>query len=467
MKKKFGLSMLILTVSLLFAGSVLAQVPESARGEDEGPWPVYAITYGKGIILTSPDSEHWTIQSSGTDVPLAAMAYGKEAFVAVGARGTIVTGSRDGSTWTRRQSGVNSDLWAIKFARGIFVAVGSAGTVITSPDGTTWTKRANLTPYALRNINYGKDNFVAIGEMGAIFNSKDGIYWARRPLQYTDHLFGLAYAQETFVAVGGNGRIMTSSDDGIMWTERYSGTSEYLSAVKYGNKKFVAVGAFGTIVTSPDARNWNTVDSGSQSWLSAVTYGSEKFIAVGADGTVLMSPDGTNWSFSRYGQILEPAKVEEKLVVMRYAPRVQEKAVLLAAEPEIEKKVAADAAEPKIMILAFEDVHFDFDTATLKPEAQAILKRNVQGLKDNTKAKVRIAGYTSASGTEAYNQELSERRAYAVRECLVNGGIISRNRLSTVGYGGTNPAAYEAAPKELYSTVAKANMRLLFEIIIE
>jgi len=41
-----------------------------------------------------------------------------------------------------------------------------------------------------------------------------------------------------------------------------------------------------------------------------VTYGSEKFLAVGADGTVLMSPDGTNWSFSRYGQIPEPAKVE-------------------------------------------------------------------------------------------------------------------------------------------------------------
>jgi hypothetical protein len=36
-----------------------------------------------------------------------------------------------------------------------------------------------------------------------------------------------------------------------------------------------------------------------------------------------------------------------------------------------------------------------------------------------------------------------------------------------IGYGETNPAMYEAAPKELYSKAAKANMRVLFEIIVQ
>ena len=76
-------------------------------------------------------------------------------------------------------------------------------------------------------------------------------------------------------------------------------------------------------------------------------------------------------------------------------------------EPRVEEKVSM-ITEPKIIILAFEDIHFDFDKSTLTPEAQTILKRNVQMLKDNPKAKVRIAGYTSASGTEVYNQKLSE-----------------------------------------------------------
>ena len=149
------------------------------------------------------------------------------------------------------------------------------------------------------------------------------------------------------------------------------------------------------------------------------------------------------------------------------AREVEEKVVILASEPKVEEKVMVAAAEPKIIILAFEDVHFDFDKSTLKPEAQTILKRNIQLLKDNPKAQVRIAGYTSASGTEAYNQKLSERRANAVQEYLVNEGIITRDRLSTIGYGETHPAMYEAAPKELYSKAAKANMRVLFEIIVQ
>ena len=40
-------------------------------------------------------------------------------------------------------------------------------------------------------------------------------------------------------------------------------------------------------------------------------------------------------------------------------------------------------------------------------------------------------------------------------------------RLSAIGYGETNPAMYEAAPKEIYSKAAKANMRVLFEVIVK
>jgi len=143
------------------------------------------------------------------------------------------------------------------------------------------------------------------------------------------------------------------------------------------------------------------------------------------------------------------------------------KAVVVASEPIVEQKVMAAAAESKVIILAFEDVHFDFDKSTLKPEAKEILKRNIQMLKDNPKAKVRVAGYTSASGTEDYNMSLSERRAYAVQEYLIDEGIITPERLSIIGYGETDPAMYEAAPKEIYSKAAKANMRVLFEIVVQ
>ena len=159
----------------------------------------------------------------------------------------------------------------------------------------------------------------------------------------------------------------------------------------------------------------------------------------------------------------------EKAAVPPPTPVVQEKVVVLVSEPKAEEKVVVLAAEPKekVVVLAFEDIHFDFDKSTLKPEAQTILKRNIQILKDNPKTQVRIAGYTSASGTDEYNQKLSERRANAVKGYLIDEGIISSDRLTMIGYGEKYPARYEAAPKDLYSDAAKANMRVLFEIIVQ
>jgi outer membrane protein OmpA-like peptidoglycan-associated protein len=159
---------------------------------------------------------------------------------------------------------------------------------------------------------------------------------------------------------------------------------------------------------------------------------------------------------SRYKQLI--AQPKEKIVIVATEPMVEEKVVAVVSETKAVKRV---------VILAFEDIHFDFDKSTLKPEAQAILKRDIQKLRDNPNAKVRIAGYTSASGTEAYNQALSERRAKAVQEYLINEGVITPDRLSTIGYGEADPAMYEASPKDLYSKAAKANMRVLFEIVVQ
>jgi len=166
-----------------------------------------------------------------------------------------------------------------------------------------------------------------------------------------------------------------------------------------------------------------------------------------------------------------PAPPPEQVVQQKAAatPMAEEQAVILVSEPKAEEQVVAIASEPteKVVVLAFEDIHFDFDKSTLKPEAQTILKRNIEVLKGNPRVQVRIAGYASASGTDAYNQKLSERRANAVKGYLIKEGLISSDRLSMIGYGERNPAMHEAAPKNLYSDAAKANMRVLFEIVMQ
>ena len=118
------------------------------------------------------------------------------------------------------------------------------------------------------------------------------------------------------------------------------------------------------------------------------------------------------------------------------------------------------------VVLEFEDVHFAFDKSQLSNEAKSILRDSVATLKANPKAKVRIAGYTSASGTTEYNQALSERRAQAIKTFLISEGI-QTSRLTTIGYGDERPASHEKTPSDLTSKAAKANMRALFEIVVE
>ncbi|WP_310273373.1 OmpA family protein [Rheinheimera soli] len=122
------------------------------------------------------------------------------------------------------------------------------------------------------------------------------------------------------------------------------------------------------------------------------------------------------------------------------------------------------ASEPRVLEL--EDVHFNFDTSELNNETKTILREHVQTLKANPQARVRIAGYTSASGTAEYNQALSERRAQSIKAFLILEGV-DANRFKTIGFGQRNPAEYEANPEVLRSDAAKANMRGLFEIIVE
>ena len=143
--------------------------------------------------------------------------------------------------------------------------------------------------------------------------------------------------------------------------------------------------------------------------------------------------------------------------------------IVVADEPKVVEKVQA-VAQPKVeqeVVLAFEDVHFSLESSTLTPKAKAILKRSVKILRENPNAKIRIAGYTSASGTEEFNQGLSERRAKAVRDYLVKEKVADPARLSMIGYGETRPAMHEVAPEKLYSKAARANMRVLFVVLVQ
>ena len=90
--------------------------------------------------------------------------------------------------------------------------------------------------------------------------------------------------------------------------------------------------------------------------------------------------------------------------------------------------------------LKVNNIFFDFDKSTLRPESYLELDRWVAVFKGYPDLKAEIHGHTCWIGTEGYNQGLSERRATAVMNYLVSQGI-AQNRLSMKGFGETKPLA--------------------------
>ncbi len=92
------------------------------------------------------------------------------------------------------------------------------------------------------------------------------------------------------------------------------------------------------------------------------------------------------------------------------------------------------------LVLTLGDVLFDTGRASLKPGAALKLDRLASFLSEHPDRHVQIEGFTDSVGSDAYNQELSERRAEAVEAALTARGI-DRSRISTEGYGKAFPVA--------------------------
>lgn len=84
-------------------------------------------------------------------------------------------------------------------------------------------------------------------------------------------------------------------------------------------------------------------------------------------------------------------------------------------------------------------VNFDFDRATLRPDAVTILTEATDILKKYPQLKVEVAGHTDSVGTDAYNQGLSERRAKTVFDFLTSNGVDASRLNGPIGYGESRP----------------------------
>ena len=97
--------------------------------------------------------------------------------------------------------------------------------------------------------------------------------------------------------------------------------------------------------------------------------------------------------------------------------------------------------EGNALALTFKsDFTFDVNSTSIRPGLYAELDRVAQVLSSYPQTTILIAGHTDSTGSESYNQQLSERRAQSVKNALVQRGI-EAGRIQAVGYGETSPIA--------------------------
>jgi len=88
-------------------------------------------------------------------------------------------------------------------------------------------------------------------------------------------------------------------------------------------------------------------------------------------------------------------------------------------------------------------VNFDYDSSVVKMGEMKNVNAYADFLTTHTNFKSKIVGYTDSQGSDAYNKKLSERRANAVKNVLIQEGV-NANQLTSVGFGEANPVADNA-----------------------
>jgi hypothetical protein len=266
-------------------------------------------TGDNGTILVS-DNEFSTIavRTSGTEQDLngaTAAPLASARFIAVGARGTILTSS-DAAAWTTQASGTVATLRAIAWfepvgiiAKASAIAVGDAGTILTSTTATAWTAQTSTATENLRDVAVGHvlkkpaglvTRIVAVGDNGTIIHSLNGSAWhAAAPLGTSSILVAVAALNQGFAAVSFQGEIL-KSPDGIDWTIEQIDPEFHFLDILWTGSQLVATGTNGLVLTSPDGSQWTRRHTRTSEFLqTAAVLGSGRLCIAGSSEMILVS----------------------------------------------------------------------------------------------------------------------------------------------------------------------------------
>ena len=151
----------------------------------------------------------------------------------------------------------------------------------------------------------------------------------------------------------------------------------------------------------------------------------------------------------------EQAALQQAAAAQQQASEAEQKAEEYRKQREAElarlEQVLGEIAETHrtavglVMTLGEKSIRFDFDKSEIKPEYRDVLNRIAGVLMTLKGYSIAVYGYTDDVGSQAYNLNLSKRRAQAVRDFLLQAGI--PKIITTQGFGKSDPRVHDGTPQ--------------------
>lgn len=305
------------------------------------------------------------------------------------------------------------DIWRARITPAGLGGVENLGAPINTPGNEMFpTFRPN------GNLYFSSDGHPGMGGLDIFIASvgKDGKYHLEHPgypLNSQGDDFGM-----TFEGVHNRGYFSSSRNDGRGWDHIYS----------FENPEIIQ-----------SVKGWVYEQDGYE-LPSALVY------LVGSDGTnekLSVKGDGS------FEKVLKPGTDYIFLATCKGFLNHKEELSIGHPDDSNEHILQFPLASITAPVL-IDNIFYDFDKATLRPESQASLDELVKLLNENPNVTIELSSHCDYKGSAEYNKLLSQRRAESVVEYLTNKGI-SRDRLSPVGYGKEKPKTIRKKLTEKYN----------------
>jgi len=301
----------------------------------------WVVTGDTGTILTSPDGQTWTSQTSGVTVSLnGATIHAGATYVVVGDSGTILT-SPNAVTWTAQPTGITldfNDVYSVFLGSGAdkTVVAGQGGYVLASDDTISWNPvlmgsvnvngiSTNVSDlyrakyFTWRNTSLiNLATYVFVGDNGTVLTTDDLTNWTLAATGSTAHLRDIIYDVVNFYVAGDSGLTVLATDDLINFTSysaRFANSAtlpDCFVSVSAGTQNIIA-GQSGQVYSGTSGKYFQRISSIGYDIHSLITGATD--LAVGAKGLTATSKDLINWKINTfsYGSSQTARSIQEKL----------------------------------------------------------------------------------------------------------------------------------------------------------